>query len=212
WITAFIFAAQDYNWHNCILNKVADLWVNQKKTSGQLHNHQISNGETPSVVVLGINSYLINKGPRGLFITYLEVVAVVSVVAFLPAFVAPFLSNPFKDFVLFIDVVFSYLWITAFTFAAVNYNQNNCHLNAPPGVVCSKKWALEAFVFLTFIFTFFALFIETLSLWKERKDQGRDHSQEKIHNSSLDNSQTEPSVPPNEAQNTEYPAAMSSVV
>lgn len=27
--------------------EVADLWVNQKKTSGQLHNHQISNGETP---------------------------------------------------------------------------------------------------------------------------------------------------------------------
>ena len=236
-------------------------------TNGQIRFFLLSNRVIQwlsSVVVLGINSYLIDKGPRGLFITYLEVVvsertskkptswltkcqAVVSVVAFLPAFVAPFLSNPFKDFVLFIDVVFSYLWvknicrisnqpeltlvrwITAFIFAAVNYNQNNCHLNAPPGVVCSKKWALEAFVFLTLwvfpvshflhvltsiysIFTFFALFIETLSLWKERKDQGRDHSQEKIHSSSLDNNQTEPSVAPNEAQNTEYPAATSSVV
>lgn len=40
-------------------------------------------------------------------------------------------------------------WITAFIFAAIDYNQKNCHLNAPPGVVCSKKWALEAFVFLT---------------------------------------------------------------
>lgn len=81
------------------------------------------------------------------------------------------MTTPVKEFILFIDVIFSYLyakkvlrglanpvnswlrfrWITAFIFTAVNYNQNNCHRNAPPGVVCSKKWALEAFVFLTLL-------------------------------------------------------------
>ncbi|KAH8693643.1 hypothetical protein BGW36DRAFT_398953 [Talaromyces proteolyticus] len=120
---------------------------------------------TSSAVVLGITSYFINKGPRGLTITYVEVVAATSVAAFLPAFVSPFLHTPAKDIVLFIDVIFSYLWLAAFIFSAVDYNRNDCHANAPPGFACSKKWANEAFIFLTFIFTFFALFIETWSLW-----------------------------------------------
>lgn len=46
-------------------------------TDGQIRFFLLSNRVIQwlsSVVVLGINSYLINKGPRGLFITYLEVV------------------------------------------------------------------------------------------------------------------------------------------
>lgn len=35
--------------------------------------------------------------------------AVISVVVFLPGFVSPFLTSPKKDFVLFIDMIFSYL-------------------------------------------------------------------------------------------------------
>jgi len=62
------------------------------------------------------------------------------------------------------------------------------------------------------IFTFFALFIEALSLWKERKDHGRDHPQEKIHSSSEHNNNIEPVMAPEEAQNNEYPAVTSSVV
>ncbi|KAJ6000961.1 hypothetical protein N7481_001370 [Penicillium waksmanii] len=133
-----------------------------------------------SVIVLGITSSFINVGPRGLTIVYVEIIereplfnadkkAVVSVVLFLPAFVSPFLTTPIKDFVLFIDVIFSYIWLAAFIFSAVDYNQNNCHTNAPPGAACSKKWANEAFIFLVFIFTFFALFLEALSLWLAEK-------------------------------------------
>ncbi|KAJ5974830.1 hypothetical protein N7481_008537 [Penicillium waksmanii] len=122
-----------------------------------------------SVIVLGITSSFINVGPRGLTIVYVEIIAVVSVVIFLPAFVSPFLTTPVKDFVVFIDVIFSYLWLAAFIFSAVDYNQNNCNANAPPGVACSKKWANEAFIFLVFIFTFFALFLEALSLWIDDK-------------------------------------------
>ncbi|BCS24951.1 MARVEL domain-containing protein [Aspergillus puulaauensis] len=124
-----------------------------------------------AVVVLGITSSFIHTGPRGLTITYVEIIAVVSVAVFIPSFVSPWLSTPAKDFVLFIDIAFSYLWLTAFIFSAVDCNQKDCHLNAPPGVSCSKKWANEAFIFLTFIFTFFALFIETYTLWLERRDR-----------------------------------------
>ncbi|KAJ5378397.1 hypothetical protein N7509_011516 [Penicillium cosmopolitanum] len=77
--------------------------------------------------------------------------AVGSVVKFLPAFVSPFLTIPVKDFVVFIDVIFSYLWLAAFIFSAVDYNQNNCNANASPGVACSKKWANKALIFLVFL-------------------------------------------------------------
>lgn len=36
--------------------------------------------------------------------------AVVSVALFIPSFVSPWLSTPVKDFVLFIDIIFSYLY------------------------------------------------------------------------------------------------------
>ena len=65
-----------------------------------------------TVIVLGINSYFINTGPRGLFTTYIEIIvsnfavpsdiladlfqAVVSVVAFFPAFIASFITTPAK--------------------------------------------------------------------------------------------------------------------
>lgn len=78
-----------------------------------------------SVIVLGITSSFINVGPRGLTIVYVEIIvstsqekrplfntygkAVISVVIFLPAFVSPFLTTPLKDFVVFIDVIFSYM-------------------------------------------------------------------------------------------------------
>jgi hypothetical protein len=46
--------------------------------------------------------------------------------------------------------VFSYLWLTAFIFAAQDYNFDNCSLNSPGPFVnkCSLKKTLEAFAFI----------------------------------------------------------------
>ncbi|GAB1211606.1 hypothetical protein ATERTT37_000729 [Aspergillus terreus] len=118
-----------------------------------------------AVIVMGITSYFIHKGPRGLSLTYQEVIATTSVVFFLPAFVSPFMPTALGKVVIFIDVIFSYLWLTAFIFAAQDYNRHDCYLNAPPGLSCSKKKANEAFIFLTFIFTFFGMFLEVANLW-----------------------------------------------
>lgn len=114
-----------------------------------------------------------------------------SVVFFLPAFISPFMPNALSKFVLIIDVIFSYLyvpsnqatsiffcagtdhdhsWLTAFIFAAQDYNWHNCGVNSPPGLSCSKKKANEAFIFLTFIFTFFAIFLEVGALWAYRRE------------------------------------------
>ncbi|KAL4890573.1 membrane-associating domain-containing protein [Aspergillus ambiguus] len=118
-----------------------------------------------AVIVMGITSYFIHKGPRGLSIIYQEVIAVMSVVFFLPAFVSPFMPTVLGKAVIFIDVIFSYLWLTAFIFAAQDYNRNDCLANAPPGLSCGKKKANEAFIFLAFIFTFFGMFLEVANLW-----------------------------------------------
>ncbi|KAJ5198650.1 uncharacterized protein N7498_007767 [Penicillium cinerascens] len=122
-----------------------------------------------AVIVLGLTAYFINTGPRGEHIIYQEVIAVLSVVFFLPAFISPFLPTTLSKFVLIIDVIFSYLWLTSFIFAAQDYNWHLCYFHAPPGVSCSIKYANEAFIFLAFIFTFFGVFLEIAALWAYRK-------------------------------------------
>ena len=89
-------------------------------------------------------------------------------------------------------------WLTAFIFAAQDYNWHQCFLNAPPGLGCSRKRANEAFIFLALyaslslflppilhkavgipglitvgwnsIFTFFGMLLELLSLWSYRQE------------------------------------------
>ncbi|KAJ5885467.1 hypothetical protein N7495_009977 [Penicillium taxi] len=118
-----------------------------------------------AVIVMGITSYFIHKGPKGQHIIYQEVIACISVVFFLPAFISPFLPKALSKFVLLIDLVFSYLWLTAFIFSAQDYNEFSCGADAPPGIKCSIKYANESFIFLAFIFSFFALFVELSALW-----------------------------------------------
>ncbi|KAL5335094.1 membrane-associating domain-containing protein [Aspergillus crustosus] len=123
-----------------------------------------------AVIVMGITSYFLAKGPRGQHLIYQEVIAVTSVVFFLPAFVSPFMPNTLSRFVFFIDVIFSYLWLTAFIFAAQDYNWRNCYFNSPRGMGCSRKRANEAFIFLAFIFTLIGMLGELYSLWSYRRE------------------------------------------
>ncbi|KKK18107.1 hypothetical protein P175DRAFT_0282277 [Aspergillus ochraceoroseus IBT 24754] len=132
-----------------------------------------------AVIVMGLTSYFIHRGPRGQHITYQEIIAVISVVFFLPAFVSPFMPNALSRFVLIIDVVFSYLWLTSFIFAAQDYNWHNCYWDAPASMGCSKKKANEAFIFLAFIFTFFGMFLEVFSLWSHNQSNNTSPAMEK---------------------------------
>ncbi|KZN87714.1 hypothetical protein EN45_062750 [Penicillium chrysogenum] len=79
---------------------------------------------------------------------YQEVISTISVALFLPAFVSPFVPNLLSKFVTPIDIIFSYLWLTAFIFAAQDYNWKDCSQNAPPGASCALKKANESFMFL----------------------------------------------------------------
>ncbi|OOQ83536.1 hypothetical protein PEBR_35407 [Penicillium brasilianum] len=116
-----------------------------------------------AVIVMGLTSYFIKQGPKGQHLIYQEVIAVLSVVFFIPAFISPFLPSALSKFVLLIDVIFSYLWLTAFIFAAQDYNEHSCYFNAPPGISCSRKKANEAFIFLALYVCFF------LSLYSSHK-------------------------------------------
>jgi len=123
-----------------------------------------------AVIVMGLTSYFISKGPTGQHIIYQEVIAVLSVLFFLPTFVSLFLPSALSKIVLVIDVIFSYLWLTAFIFAAQDYNWHLCYFHAPAGISCGRKHANEAFMFLAFFFTFCGIFLEVAALWAYRKE------------------------------------------
>lgn len=128
-----------------------------------------------AVIVLGITGSFVNSMPqdnRGLLPIYTIIIAATSVAFFIPAFISPFIPIPaLKGVVILVDVFYSHLWLTAFIFSALDYNKSSCKASVPPGRSCSTKFAEEAFIFLTFIFTFFALFLESTSLWFVQKEK-----------------------------------------
>ncbi|KAE8382350.1 hypothetical protein BDV26DRAFT_278138 [Aspergillus bertholletiae] len=173
-------------------------------TEGQLRFFLLSNRVIQwisAVIVLGITSYFINTGPRGLTIVYLEVLVSCGLGGAVLARFCVSIPDHTREGLctlhrchLVISVrgpamyskpltgITKYLrWLAGFIFAAVDYNQNNCHTHAPPGVACSVKWANEAFIFLAFIFTFFALFLETIALWRSRRSQNAPFPQHEKH-------------------------------
>ncbi|RHZ47212.1 hypothetical protein CDV55_100782 [Aspergillus turcosus] len=123
-----------------------------------------------AVIVMGITSYFIHNWPKGQHTIYWEVISTISVAFFLPGFLSPFMPHRLSRFVLPIDVIFSYLWLTAFVFAAQDYNWHDCRVNSPPGARCALKKANESFIFLAFIFTFFAIAIEVMNLWAAQRE------------------------------------------
>jgi hypothetical protein len=56
-------------------------------------------------------------------------------------------------------------WLTAFIFAAQDYNESSCWANAPPLGHCTLKLTSEAFIFLAFFFTMTAFLIDTFA-WR----------------------------------------------
>ncbi|KAJ5833931.1 hypothetical protein N7474_002242 [Penicillium riverlandense] len=134
---------------------------------------------TSAVIVMSLTAFLLHRGPKGQHLIYQVVIAVLSVVFFLPAFLSPFMPAALSRFVLAIDIVFSYLWLTAFIFAAQDYSSNVCYFRAPPGLGCSRKRANEAFMFLAFIFTFIGAFLEVAALWAYAKENSQQPPHEK---------------------------------
>jgi hypothetical protein len=67
---------------------------------------------------------------------------------YLLAVVLPFLKS-YKGYLAPIAYIFSYLWLTAFIFAAQDYEYDSCALRSPTFVnKCHLKRTLEAFAFI----------------------------------------------------------------
>jgi hypothetical protein len=75
--------------------------------------------------------------------------AAIDVVLYIPALALP-ASNKYKGYMWPLAWIFSYLWLTAFIFAAQDYNSGpGCWAYSPSFVnKCALKKTLEAFAFL----------------------------------------------------------------
>jgi hypothetical protein len=125
-----------------------------------------------AVIALGFYAYFVHRQRHsGTHVIFNLVISVLSVVFFLPAFLSPFRSTLLSKWVALIDMVFSYLWLTAFIFSSQSYNYGNIRLNPPVGVKVSDKHAAEAFTFLVFFFTIIGLIIETLTHWVDAVEE-----------------------------------------
>lgn len=47
-----------------------------------------------------------------------------------------------------LHLVFSYLWLVAFVFASLSWSHNRCRNSFPAPGNCSKKHAIEAWIFI----------------------------------------------------------------
>ncbi|KAH0847547.1 hypothetical protein FOPE_00879 [Fonsecaea pedrosoi] len=90
-------------------------------------------------IVMAIVSYFIHDYSRDLHTTYQEIIACTSIGFFLPTIPLAF-HKRFTVQLIPLDYIYSHLWVTAFIFAAEDYNRHPCSAVSPPGVrKCSLK-------------------------------------------------------------------------
>jgi len=95
-----------------------------------------------AVIVMGILSYFISlNNNQGDHIIYEEVIAVLTVVFFLLAFIL----GTYPGYVLLFNLIFSYLWLVSVVFTASDFTYANSALDH----------TVEAFSFIAFFFLFF---------------------------------------------------------
>lgn len=122
-----------------------------------------------SAIVVGITGYFLKNFPHDQHLIFQMVIvstpsilfrdsllycshsnnvkAALTLFFWMPSFVAPFLKF-YKFYYAIPNLVFSYLWLTAFIFAAQDYNEADCTANAPTGGSCNLKLTSESFIFL----------------------------------------------------------------
>jgi hypothetical protein len=70
------------------------------------------------------------------------------------------MMKSYKGYLAPLAWIFSYLWLTAFIFAAQDYEYGSCSLNSPAFMNnCSLKRTLEAFAFIALYVTLSTSFV-----------------------------------------------------
>ncbi|KAM0255045.1 hypothetical protein ACHAQJ_006194 [Trichoderma viride] len=123
-----------------------------------------------AIVVTGlVGNFLERFSNRGVDIVYMEVIAVITMVVYLVGMIAPCLPK-YGGYLAPLHLIFSYLWLTAFIFAAQDWSHNRCHFSIPRSGLCGRKHAIEAFNFLAFFFILCNLIIEALLFRAHRRN------------------------------------------
>jgi len=125
-----------------------------------------------SIIVMSIAAYFIAHYRHNTHLRYWISVAAIDAFLYLPALALPLIKS-YKGYLAPLAWVFSYLWLTAFIFAAQDYNFDNCALNSPGPFVnkCSLKKTLEAFAFIAFFTNLVGTLIEG-RLWDIQRFKG----------------------------------------
>ncbi|KAJ5380314.1 uncharacterized protein N7496_002742 [Penicillium cataractarum] len=114
-------------------------------------------------IVLGITAWAV-RGTKSLTVIFALVVSVLTPVAFALSTGVSCVTRSRKWHILplyLTDTVLSYLWLTVFIFLAQNFNQVSCSISRWNGeMVCSRKYAAEAFSFIAFFMSLGALMFQ----------------------------------------------------
>ncbi|KAI5295511.1 hypothetical protein KEM52_001173 [Ascosphaera acerosa] len=129
------------------------------------------------VIVMGISAYFINKYEKGQHTKFDIIISTIGVVFHLPGLVSPFISA-LSWIALPMDIIWSYLYLTGFIFAAQDYNLHDCKVNGPPGASCSKKRGMESFLFLGFFFSLVGAIAEAFKAYQQKDTVPPVHNKE----------------------------------
>jgi len=116
-----------------------------------------------SLIVLGIAAYFIHHFDANTHLIYWIVIAAIDTFVYIPALFLPAVKS-YKGYLAPIAWIFSYLWLTAFIFAAQDYNFGTT-AHSPAGIrKPGLKKTLEAFAFVAFFTNLVGLMLEA-RLW-----------------------------------------------
>ncbi|OGE49902.1 hypothetical protein PENARI_c019G02713 [Penicillium arizonense] len=126
-----------------------------------------------SIIVLGITAWAVQE-TKTLAVIFPLVISVLTPVLCAITLSTSCIANRRRWHVLPLlmsDAVISYLWLTSFIFLALNFNHISCSVNRWNGeVVCSRKYAAEAFSFIAFFMSMGAALFEVLYLYFRKED------------------------------------------
>ncbi|PNP41029.1 hypothetical protein TGAMA5MH_06897 [Trichoderma gamsii] len=124
--------------------------------------------------------------------------SVITMVVYLVGAIAPCLPK-YGGILAPLHLVFSYLWLVAFVFASLSWSHNRCRNSFPAPGNCSKKHAIQAWLFIGFFFILCNLLIEVFLIRAHRRNavnEPRHHHHTKERPDSTISGETGTTAPP----------------
>ncbi|KAH8728315.1 hypothetical protein GQ44DRAFT_757278 [Phaeosphaeriaceae sp. PMI808] len=124
-----------------------------------------------SIIVMSIAAYFIKNYGHNTHLVYWVSIAAIDSLLYLPALFLPTVKS-YKGYYAPLAWIFSYLWLTAFIFAAQDYSNGRCATRSPSFISkCALKITLEAFAFLAFFTNLVGTVLEA-RLWDLQRFKG----------------------------------------